>query len=146
MSKKTETDLLIEASEEETVKYLIRTEITIICLATQEYNGSLGIKPYHVKIDMKKVEESFSHPEIMEYLLSRVLIMDVACGKYDLEFPTDSKRSNKKQFREWLEGVVKKRWPANRVSDILGRHDYLCDFMNRYVAKYNEEQRRDNEE
>lgn len=145
MSEKTELDLLMEASEEEVVRRLISIEIVIITLATQEYNGPLGIKPHNVKIDMKRVEENFSCLEIWEYLLSRFYLMDRICGKYDIEFPTDSKKTEKKQFREWLEGVVKKRWPANRVSDILGRHDYLCDFMNRYVAKYNEEQRRDNE-
>lgn len=145
MPKKTELDLLMEGSEEEVAKYLIHIEIAIIALATQEYSGLLGIKPHDVKIDMEKVEESFSHPEIRECLLSRFYLMDRICGKYDLEFPTDSKKTKKKQFREWLEGAAKKQWPANRVSDILERHDYLCDFMNRHVAKYEEEQRRKNE-
>lgn len=146
MPKKTEFDLLMgKASEEEAAMHLIRTEIIITGLATSEYNGPLGVIPYNVEIDMKNVEENFLYPEIREYLLSRVLIMDRICGKYDLEFPTDSKRSDKKQFRVWFKSVVEKRWSADRALDILRRHDYLCDFMNRHVAKYKEEQRRKNE-
>lgn len=145
MPKKTELDLLMEGSEEEVAKCLINIEIMIIALATHEYSGPLGIKPYDVKIDIKKVEENFECLEIWEYLLSRFYLMDRICGKYDLEFPTDSKKTKKKHFREWLEGAAKKQWPADIVSDFLGRHDYLCDFMDMHVAKWNEEQRRSNE-
>ena len=146
MSKKTELDLLMEkASEEEISMRLMRVEIIIMSLATQDYNGPLGIKPYGIKADMEKVEKSFSHPEILKYLLNRVFLMDRICGKYDLEFPTDSRKTEKKQLREWFEGVIEKRWSANDTSDILERHDYLCDFMNRHVAKYMKEERRKNE-
>lgn len=143
MSEKTELDLLMEKSADEIVTRLVVMELMIIGLATEkrEYrkpDEPLGIKPPYM-------EEDFSCLEIWERLLVRHFIMEGICGKYNLEFPTDSKRSNKKQFREWLEGVVKKRWPADRASDILECHNYLCDFMNRHVAKYNEEQRRKKE-
>lgn len=143
MSKKTKSDSLMEeVSEKEVAAELRLRDIVIMSLATQEYSGSLGIVPHDTHVDLRRVKKNLLDPQMAPYLLCRIVCIGKICSKYNLEFPTDSKKKTKKRpFREWFEETIKKGTPSesaiseSAVSDALKRYDYLGSLMMRMGEK-----------
>ncbi len=127
------------------VRRLMYLEWVILTLATHEYKGPLGIISYDTEIDLDIVKEHLNHPEILGYLEIRILLMVTICSIYDLEFPTASKKSKKRQFKEWFEEAVKKYEKEHNASNAIydaeyaiKRNDFLSEFMNEFVAEREE--------
>lgn len=87
--------------------------LVIMCQATAEYQGRLGIIPYGTKIDMKKVGKN-----INKLLLDQLSIaVSMACDKFNLTHPMDLPQTNKKSFEWWFSELLEKYDSKKRKYD-----------------------------
>ena len=114
----------------------------ILSLAAHDYAEPLSIIPYDTQIDLEKVKGNLVHPEILKCLMRRGDLIGILCFRHDLEFPTASKKSKKRQFKEWFEEAVKKYEKEHNASNTIydaeyaiKRNDFLSEFMNEFVAE-----------